>query len=291
MPRRLLVFFALGVALLLLKQLFAFARPRELMVRVSANATPAEIERAIDEAVLVEEALRVTPIARDPVVRTHLLSAVLPLRRDTGEVDDQTLLDEAIALGLHRADPVVRQRLIFQLEQLLAAPLPAVDEDELAAYFAAHTARYARPAQLSFDQVFVSRARHGAALQRDAEELLVRLRREQSDGASAHQLGDPTLLPRTLDGVPEAALDARFGPGFAAALAGCERARWCGPIASSYGLHLVWLRSESAAQTPTLSEVRAAVVADYDEIRRRAALRAQTARLREGYEIEIAREP
>jgi hypothetical protein len=51
---------------------------------------------------------------------------------------------------------------------------------------------------------------------------------------------------------------ARFGAGFATRLAAAEPGAWFGPVPSSYGLHLVWIRERSPAVTPSLDAVRGA---------------------------------
>jgi hypothetical protein len=294
--RHLLAFFALGALLLLAKRgLHERAleqRPRSLTVHVRAAANELEVERAIDEAVLVEEALRVAPLLHDPVVRTHLLAAVLPISGERNEPDEQ-LLARAFELGMHRADPVVRQRLAFQMEQLLTARLASTpaSERELEAFFAVRRASYLRPARVSFVQVALSRARHGDRLGADATQLRERLARERTSDEAALPLGDPTLLPASLDNVSAAAVDARFGPGFADALFRAELATWAGPVASSYGLHVVRVRARAPAREPTLSEVRQQVSADFAEQRRRLEVEQQTRRLRASYRIGLVRQP
>src|SRR6185369_13043625 len=62
---------------------------------------------------------------------------------------------------------------------------------------------------------------------------------------------------------------------------------WQGPIASSYGLHLVRVESRDAVQPTSLDVVRATVVQDFNEERRRTANREVFAKLRVRYQIAI----
>jgi parvulin-like peptidyl-prolyl isomerase len=54
-----------------------------------------------------------------------------------------------------------------------------------------------------------------------------------------------------------------FGTDFADALAELPVGEWQGPIASTYGLHLVRLQESTPGRQPTLEEVRAAVERDW----------------------------
>jgi hypothetical protein len=291
--RHVLVFFALGALLLTAKRQLlepgSADAARPLTVHVTAQADEAEVERAIDEAVLVEEALLITPVSRDPVVRAHLIAAALPLSGARANDSDERLVARALELGLHHADPVIRQRLAFQMEQLLAARLPPASDDELQRFFEQHKAKYTKPRQTSFTQLFFSRAKHGAGLERHAAELLAKLRSQPMPLEAALALADPTLLPRSLAAATDAAIDARFGHGFAAAIARSELGAWFGPVLSSYGLHLVHVDARGTRAEPFFSQVRATVSADYDEQRRRQVVREQTLELRASYRIDLVR--
>ncbi|MDB4991224.1 MAG: hypothetical protein JWN04_6402 [Myxococcaceae bacterium] len=299
MTRRLMLFFVLGALLLGAKrglsQSYVRARELPLQVVIKDSAGSLELERAIDEAVLVEHAVSLGGALIDPVVREQLLSSMRGRARvETATKaileDDAALLQPALALGLHRADVVTRQRLMFQAEQLLTASnasTPATDR-ELTAYLHAHAARYTQPTRFSFTQVALVRARHGARLAQDAASLLEGLTRQAPAEAQAQQ-GDPTLLPRSLDCAPAAALEARFGPSFGAALQDLPLDRWSGPVPSAYGLHLVFLRARSPKSVPALADIRTRVLADYRHDQRRELLRARVRALRGHYRIEVRR--
>lgn len=287
--RHLLAFFALGALLFLAKGRLAQssrapARPT-LTVYVAASAQPAESERAIDEALLIEEAMRSGAALIDPVVREQLLSS---MRAQASEGDDDAaLLARALELGLHRADVVTRQRLVFQAEQLLTerALREPVANATLRAYLAAHEERYRLPVRSSFCQVLVSRARHADTLAVDAATLLSRLQLEPASHAGV--LGDPTLLPRELESVDDRAIDASFGAGFAASLRAARPGQWAGPIASAYGLHLVLVHVRGETRLPSLDSLRPRLLADYRHDRRGAVLRARLRELRTRYQLDL----
>ena len=310
--RHLVRFFVLGALLYFAKGGLQQERGQPalptLRVVIKDSASDAELERAIDEAVLVEQAVARAGALLDPVVREQLLVAMRgrPRRegaeREPEAEDDAALLERAVALGLHRADPVARQRLMFQAEQLLMARAQSaqVADAELTRYLGQHAERYATPPRFSFTHVFLSRTRRGAALAGDAAKLLTRLSREQrsepaaplgarTEPPASASLGDPTLLPRSFDESPAVTVDARFGPGFASALRDLPEGVWSGPVPSAYGLHLVLIRAQLPGRPPALAEVRARVLADYRHDQRRSVLRAQLRALRSGYRLDVRR--
>jgi parvulin-like peptidyl-prolyl isomerase len=62
---------------------------------------------------------------------------------------------------------------------------------------------------------------------------------------------------------------------------------WSSPLRSSYGLHVVRVTEKSAGRHPTLAEVRAAVLRDWQDERRSAANAAALARLRQRYDVRV----
>lgn len=285
--RTLVHFFLIGALLLLAKRQLAPDASEELTVAVRQAASEGEVERAIDDAVLLEHAIARGAYLSDPVVREQLRTL---MRVDDGAHEDgDRLIARALALGLHRADPVVRARLKLQAEQLVvaAAQPPEPEDAALKAYAAAHAERYASPPTVSIEQVYVRPDRHGALLARDLRVLAHAL----AAGTVPDRLGDPTSLPRRLQGAHAAALDARFGPRFFAALADAPLGRWTGPVSSSYGVHYVRVIARTPARIPALSEIRPRVLADYRHDRRAAVLRARLQALRAHYRIHVARGP
>jgi hypothetical protein len=196
----------------------------------------------------------------------------------------EVLYREALAMGLDRDDPYVRnrlgQKLSFLLDDLSAEQVPG--EGELADYLARHPERYRVPAKLSLRQVYLNPARHPEPRARAAE-ILARL----AAGADPAELGDPTLLPRALEAASQPEIARDLGEDFAAALFELEPGSWQGPMRSGLGWHLVLITEREPGRMPSLEAVRAQVLRDWREERRRA-LQAQTyERLRARYEITV----
>jgi len=80
---------------------------------------------------------------------------------------------------------------------------------------------------------------------------------------------------------------ALFGAEFARQLGALPTNAWSGPVASSYGLHLVRVASRSEPRPVKLDEVRAAVARDFNDQRRRAANEEVFQRLKQRYQITV----
>jgi peptidyl-prolyl cis-trans isomerase C len=198
-------------------------------------------------------------------------------------VADELLYREAKATGLEEGDLVIRRRLIQKMRFVLerdAVPQPG--DADLRIHLAQHAARYRVPERIALTQVFVDAGRHGEQTDEVAEQLRSRL----ATGAAPATLGDPFPLGTHLSLRSPAELRRQFGAAFAAAVADLPSGRWSNPIRTRFGLHLVRIDRRVAARLPDLSEIRAAVRADWLEEHRKAATRAEIARLRSQYEIE-----
>lgn len=82
-------------------------------------------------------------------------------------------------------------------------------------------------------------------------------------------------------------IKALFGREFAAQVATLREGAWSGPVASSYGLHLVRVEARAEPKPVALEAVRAAVVRDFNDERRRTANREIFGRLRERYQVAV----
>jgi hypothetical protein len=142
-------------------------------------------------------------------------------------------------------------------------------------------------ARLSFRQVFLSNERRGEAnAVQEAARLLVALQDDPA-GADADAAGDPLPLRAELSDATESEVERTFGSRFAVALRDVAPGRWQGPIASAYGLHLVFVRARTPAREPMLEEVRERVQSEWLVQRRREANESVYRRFRERYEVVI----
>jgi hypothetical protein len=167
----------------------------------------------------------------------------------------------------------------FVLEGEAAAVEPPVDE--LKAYLDAHADRYRAPATISFRHVFVSRDRHGEGTSAEA----ARLYEELNAGADAGRLGDPFLQGSAFSRRTAKDVEATFGAAFAEGVFAAKEGAWAGPIASSYGAHLVFVSERAEGSAPPLAAVLELVRDDVRAERRSEAIKVATARLRRRYRV------
>jgi hypothetical protein len=201
-------------------------------------------------------------------------------------VRETILAREAKALGLDEDDVIVRRRLRQKMELLAAsfAESGEPSEAELEAWLREHADRWRVEPRVSFQHVYLSRERRGAATQADAARLLGELAAGRADPATA---GDPLLLPAALVDAPLSDVARQFGGDFAARVGALELGAWNGPVESGYGVHLVRVDAREDGRLPALAEVRDAVLRDWQAAQAEAAREAHYRALRERYTVVI----
>lgn len=195
---------------------------------------------------------------------------------------------EARAMGLDENDIVVRRRLRQKLELLAedVAALSPPSDAQLQEYLAAHPEDFRVEPRLTLQQVYFSPDRRGDRALQDAEQLLQRIRTEGPAG-QFEQFGDPLSLPPRLDNLREGEIARLFGPVFTDGLQGLETGQWAGPVASGFGLHLVFIEERAEGRVPELEEVRSAVEREWLSRQRRDAVDGLYDRLAANYSIDI----
>ncbi len=198
-------------------------------------------------------------------------------------VREEIYYREALALGLDRNDTVVRRRLRQKMEFLTDAGADLLEPaaGELEAYFLANEQTFRHGPRLAFEQIYLG--------EKPGQETITRsLNSLQSDPATDPSvLGERTLLPAQLGLSPPNALDGVFGKGFFERLAELPPGVWAGPVVSAYGVHLVRILVSLPARTPSLEEVRDAVLRDWKGAKALEIRELHYARLRQRYVIEI----
>lgn len=199
-------------------------------------------------------------------------------------IDEQILYREAMALNLDRADVVVRRQLAQKMRFLLeqGSDLKPATDAQLQAWLDAHPADYGTPAGISFDQIFLSRGRHGDALAGDAAKVMARLRTNPTDWALS---SDPIATGLVITDATPMRLRADFGQDFANALLTVPVGAWTGPIASSLGLHFVRVTAHTAFTPAALATVRERVTADFETAERKRLSQAALQQLKARYQI------
>ena len=203
----------------------------------------------------------------------------------TAHIREEVFCREALALGLDRDDTIVRRRMAQKMEFLTGDLADVAEPNEAAVreFFEKNTARYARPAQVSFRHVYFSKEKRGAKGEAAAREALAAV----AKGANDEAMGDAFLHGFEFAKRETQEITALFGGEFAGRLGSLPEGEWSGPVESSYGLHLVRVEARGAVQPAGFDTVRETVVRDFNEERRNTANREIFEKLRERYQVSV----
>lgn len=202
-------------------------------------------------------------------------------------VKEEILVRQALELGLDRDDTVVRRRLRQKMEFLNAAAAEALTatDAELDAYLKANAATFETDSMLAFQQVFLNPQRRGDRIAQDAASVLAALLTNPATDRAL--LGDPTLLPPDLPRSSKTSIGQTFGAEFVAELDTAPLGQWTGPLASSFGLHLIRVSERVPGRVSALDAVRDAVVREWTNAKRKELEDQQFAELLKRYVVSI----
>jgi hypothetical protein len=206
-------------------------------------------------------------------------------------IRDEVFYREGRAAGLDRDDVIIRRRVRQKMEFLaedMSAPEPS--EEQLAAYLKANPERFRTEDRLTFQQVFLSAARRGRAIDDDSKQVANALDRAEA-AVDKTALGDPFLLGEEFQAVSQSEVASLFGESFAKQISVMEPGRWQGPISSSFGQHFVNIGERISGILPPLDAVRETVRREWSNARRLEAERKLYGSLRERYEIVVETQP
>lgn len=292
MPRALLHFFLIGGLLLGAKAFFGARGPEgpQITVRVDSNASSAEVEKTIREAILLNEARRYRWDRTDPIVFAHLVRNMRFIEPESKE-DDRTLYARALQMKMQEHDPVVRARLLYRAREALGS----IPDDrmpsraELQAHLEAHPDRFERKGRVRLQHVFLSRSKRGGALGADASEMRAEL--SALGEKPPVGLGDPLpgLRPEQL--VTASEIRDAYGAELARVVDEGIVGSWRGPVSSVYGLHFVRIVDEKPSYVPPLEAISAEVRADLLREIRKELREERMDALREAYRIRLVRAP
>lgn len=203
-------------------------------------------------------------------------------------VEDEIAFREGAAMGLDRDDAVIRRRLRMKMELLMEdiAGLSPPSDEELAAFLREHKDSFRQEPQVSFKQVYLNSDKRGAGVEEDGREMLTKLS-AAGPGADPESFSDPNMLPKEFSLSYASDVERLFGASFANGILEVEPGKWAGPVMSSYGLHLVFVRDRIEGRDPELAEVREEVEREWTAKRRREFKEETYKKLRERYTIVI----
>lgn len=208
------------------------------------------------------------------------------------EIRTEIYYREGIALGLDRDDEIIRRRIAQKLQFMTqdVADRQTPTDTDLQQFLDTHKNQFGAEPEFAFSQIYLNPDRHGDKIAQDAERLLIRL--NTSDGRIDYAAdSDPLPVPNDFELTSVDGIANVFGEAFAKALTELPAGRWVGPIRSGFGAHLIIVRDKREATTPQLSQVRDAVVREWQAARRDEA-NADTYRdMRAKYVIKVELPP
>jgi len=292
MLRTLLNFFLIGGLLFGAKALYEGRRVEgpEITVRVPASATPAEVDAAVREAILLHEARLYGWDKRDPIVFNHLVRNMRFIEPDSPE-DDLTLYMRAIEMNMQEHDPVVRSRLLYRAGEALAYVtedrMPT--RDQLEAHRQSEGDRFERDGRVHFQHIFLSRSKRRDSLRADASAMQTRL--STLGDEPPNDLGDPLPGLRAEQTATLPQLKDDYGLELAKAVQEAVPGPWHGPVPSVYGFHFVRVIDKEPAYVPPLDVIAAEVRADLLRDVRDQLRKERMAALRDAYTVHVERVP
>lgn len=232
---------------------------------------PDDPSRIVVDRPALLEFLQFRAKAFEPERANAMLDAMGPQELDTlihDYVREEALYREATALGLDKSDYVIKRRLVQTVEFVAgnATAPQSADDKAVEGYFAAHKARYAAPASITFTHAFFDGSREGRdkAAARAAEALAAMNARHVAF-SDAPGWGDRFAYNLNYVDRPEDAVAGHFGDDFAGKVFRLQPdpARWQGPIESAYGFHAVMVTARQDDKLPPLADISDRVRADY----------------------------
>lgn len=255
------------------------------------------VRQWIDDELLFRQALELGLHRDDRGVCNRLTLNVRFLGLDAGqsgaqEPDRQALCRQAVEMGLHLGDPVIRRQMAGLMRIVLQRSVvpEEMTQQDLKDYVDSHPERFREPDRTRLSHVFLSRDLRGDALGEEAEGLLMRLREGGLDAGPAVAMGDAFLAGHHFAMSTRSDLRRRLGSEFARAVMELPEKSWSGPVASSYGLHLVWVHEKRPGRIKALRDVERQAALGLEAERARQRLATALRRLREKWDIRLEEE-
>jgi hypothetical protein len=261
---------------------------------VGQSADPATVrvlvDRFVEEEILYREALRRGLASDNPAVVLRLRQKLAFLDDEHGDgMADEAVLREAAELGLADDDVVLRNMFVRNMRLLLGREGDrSPTEAELQTHLRQNADDFRTPARVSWRHVLLAQKERGEAQRSAADALVERLRSEGLPPEQASALGDPFAGGHVFRGMTRGRVRTRFGADFADAVLALPEGRWSDPIASPFGLHLVWVERHVPEGMPSLETVRDRVILSWRSEQREAHLAGTVAALRARYDVVVA---
>lgn len=172
-------------------------------------------------------------------------------------IRDEILHREALAMDLDDRDLVIQRRLVqkltFVFEDLAESVEPT--DEELKKYMQEKQDNYRIPEMITFTHVYFNPDKRKDVV-KDVETVLSRLKSAETPPEEADSLGDVIMIDSTFRKRSPDEVARTFGDQFAEQLFSAGQMGWQGPIVSTFGLHLVYIKERIASEMPEFETIR-----------------------------------
>jgi len=201
-------------------------------------------------------------------------------------IREQVLYREAMTMGLDQDDVIVSRRLAQKMEYLFndLSFIPEPSETELVTFLSEHASQFTLPATITFSQIFLDPRERNQEINKDAEQLLEQLK-ETKTIVDTINLGDRSLLPYKFTEERQNEINSMFGAAFTNQVFSLPISSWQGPVASEYGLHLIYITARTENRLPSLAEIRERVASEWRSTKQHEANEIFYQSLYQRYEI------
>jgi hypothetical protein len=193
---------------------------------------------------------------------------------------------EAVALGLDKDDIIIQRRLQQKLEFIIGDNVVAEEPTnlELQDFLEKHPDMFKTEPRYSFKQVFLNPNKSGNSGELEAKRILGILNHKDAD---FQKLSYPSLLHFELSNASTVEISGGFGQEFVKQLDQLPVGKWVGPVKSSYGEHLVLIKEHVESKPPALTDVREAVIREWNNVRIREANELIYQKMLKNYTVSI----
>lgn len=203
--------------------------------------------------------------------RHHREPSDAELRNEIGNwVREQVLYREGKARGLDENDIIIVRHVAQKMDFLTAelAGMKGITESELKVYFQAHKNDYAPAPKISFEHVFFSKSRNGAAADLTAHVLSEDLKKGTLTWPEALSRGDPSLLIQKVVLLDKEQVETKFGQSFTRRLFELKAPDQAEVLESEFGFHVVRISEPSTSSAADFESVKEKVQSDLERERR-----------------------
>ncbi len=192
-------------------------------------------------------------------------------------INEEILYREALKLELDKNDRIIKRRLAQKVEFLKQDDRQPSQVD-LENFYDENKSKYMVEDLFTFSHHFFSDQDNSDIR---AKESLIKI----SNGYAVDS--DPFILGNELNLISKNDLQQNFGNSFYESLTLINENQWSGPIASDYGLHIVFIKKRVDGYVPGLNQIYQKVYSDYLVMKRRENVINFLDEVKQEYEVII----